>query len=144
MRKRFLAILLALTLTVAMVPEAFAVDSGSITDISGHWAEDAIRWALEGDVFKGVSETSFQPNTPMTRGMFVTVLGRMAGVAPEDYSDTYALFQDVPANSYYAPYITWAVRYGIAKGTGDGVFSPNAPVTREQMATFRGALCVDL
>lgn len=136
MRKRFLAILLALTLTVAMVPEAFAVDSGSITDISGHWAEDAIRWALEGDVFKGVSETSFQPNTPMTRGMFVTVLGRMAGVAPEDYSDTYALFQDVPANSYYAPYITWAVRYGIAKGTGDGVFSPNAPVTREQMATF--------
>ena len=87
-------------------------------------------------MFKGVSETSFQPNTPMTRGMFVTVLGRMAGVAPEDYSDTYALFQDVPANSYYAPYITWAVRYGIAKGTGDGVFSPNAPVTREQMATF--------
>lgn len=107
MRKRFLTILLALTLTVAMVPEAFAVDSGSITDISGHWAEDAIRGALEGDVFKGVSETSFQPNTPMTRGMFVTVLGRLAGVAPEDYSDTYALFQDVPANSYYAPYITW-------------------------------------
>ena len=61
MRKRLLAVLLALTLTVAMVPEAFAVDSGSITDISGHWAEESIRWALENEAFKGVSTTEFQP-----------------------------------------------------------------------------------
>ena len=136
MRKRLVAVLLAVALMVAMVPEAFAVDSGSITDISGHWAEDAIRWALESNVFKGVSSTSFQPDTPMTRGMFVTVLGRMAGVDKENYQSTSTLFQDVSASAFYAPYVNWAVRYGIAKGTGDGVFSPDEPVTREQMAVF--------
>lgn len=136
MRKRLLAVLLALALTVAMVPEAFAVDSGSITDISGHWAENSIRWALEGNVFYGVSDTSFQPEGSMTRGMFVTVLGRIAGINPGDYQNTYALFRDVPAWEYYAPYINWAVRYGITKGTDDGLFSPNEPVTREQMAAF--------
>ena len=99
MRKRLVAVLLAVALMVAMVPEAFAVDSGSITDISGHWAEDAIRWALESNVFKGVSSTSFQPDTPMTRGMFVTVLGRMAGVDKENYQSTSTLFQDVSASA---------------------------------------------
>ena len=80
-----------------MVPEAFAVDSGSITDISGHWAEESIRWALENEAFKGVSTTEFQPEGFMTRGMFVTVLGRTAGVVEADYQNTYALFRDVPA-----------------------------------------------
>ena len=136
MRKRLLAILLALALTVAMVPEAFAVDSGSITDISGHWAESSIRWALENDIFQGVSTTSFQPNSSMTRGMFVTVLGRMAGVNVEEFQNTYSVFQDVPERAYYAPYVNWAVRYGIAKGKGEFTFAPNESVTREQMATF--------
>ena len=136
MRKRLLAVLLALTLTVAMVPEAFAVDSGSITDISGHWAEESIRWALENEAFKGVSTTEFQPEGFMTRGMFVTVLGRTAGVVEADYQNTYALFRDVPAGAYYAPFVNWAVQYGIANGVDDGLFSPDTPVTREQMATF--------
>ena len=136
MRKRLLAGLLALSLTVAMVPEAFAVDSGSITDISGHWAEDSMRWALENEVFFGTSDTTFEPNGTMTRGMFVAVLGRMAGINPDDYRNTYAMFQDVAANAYYAPYINWAVRYGIAAGTDDGQFSPDEPVIREQMAAF--------
>ena len=136
MRKRLLAALLALALTVAMVPEAFAVDSGSITDISGHWAENSIRWALENNVFYGTGDTTFEPEGSMTRGMFVAVLGRVAGVDPADYQNTYTLFRDVPAWEYYAPYVNWAVRYGIAKGTDDGLFSPNAPVTREQMAAF--------
>ena len=136
MRKRLLAVLLALALTVAMVPEAFAVDSGSITDISGHWAEESIRWALENEAFKGVSTTEFQPEGFMTRGMFVTVLGRTAGVVEADYKNTYALFRDVPAGAYYAPFVNWAVQYGIANGVDDGLFFPDTPVTREQMATF--------
>ena len=136
MRKRLLAILLAVALTVAMVPEAFAVDSGSITDISGHWAESSIRWALENDIFQGVSTTSFQPESFMTRGMFVTVLGRMANVNVEEFQNTYSVFQDVPEGAYYAPYVNWAVRYGIAKGNGDYTFAPDEPVSREQMATF--------
>ena len=137
MRKRLFAGLLALTLTVAMVPETFAVDSGSITDISGHWAESSIQWAIENNVFKGSSATSFQPDENMTRGMFVTVLGRMAGVVADNYQNTtYSLFQDVPKDAYYAPYVNWAVRYGIASGVDDGLFAPEELITREQMAVF--------
>ncbi len=137
MRKRLFAVLLALALTVAMVPETFAVDSGSITDISGHWAESSIQWAIENNVFKGSSATSFQPDDDMTRGMFVTVLGRMAGVVADNYQNTtYSLFQDVPTGAYYTPYVNWAVRYGISSGVTDGLFEPDALITREQMAVL--------
>ena len=136
MRKRLLAALLAFALMAAMVPETFAVDSGSITDISGHWAESSIKWALENKVFVGTGNTTFEPDSVMTRGMFVTALGRMADVNRENYQNTTVLFQDVPTNAYYAPYINWAVRYGIASGVADGLFAPEELITREQMAVF--------
>ena len=68
----------------------------------------------------------------MTRGMFVTVLGRLAKVDTENYTGT--SFSDVPAATYYAPYISWASGEGIVSGTGNGRFSPDTPVTREQIA----------
>ena len=71
----------------------------------------------------------------MTRGMFVTVLGRMAGVNPDDYSGE-TPFSDVPQTMYYAPYVQWAAKYGITVGTGDGKFSPDAFINRAQMAAF--------
>lgn len=143
MRKRIAGLILSAALVLAMVPEAAAADSGSITDISGHWAESSIVWAVDNGVFNGVSETEFAPNKTMTRGMFVTVLGRMAGVDQMEFQDVYLndLFSDVSAGAYYAPYVNWAVRYGIAQGTGGGKFSPDAPVTREQMATFLVRFC---
>ena len=143
MRKRIAGLILSAALVLAMVPEAAAADSGSITDISGHWAESSIVWAVDEGIFNGVSETEFAPNRTMTRGMFVTVLGRMAGVDPAEFQDVYLdnLFSDVSAGSYYAPYVNWAVRYGIAQGTGGEKFSPDTPVTRQQMATFLVRFC---
>ena len=138
MRKRVTALFLTAALILAMVPGVMAVDSAAITDIRGHWAEQSILWALDENIFQGTTDTTFTPNGTMTRGMFVTVLGRMAGVEPQEYQDIYLeqLFTDVPAGAYYAPYVNWAVRYGIAKGTSDGRFSPDTPVTRQQMAVF--------
>lgn len=138
MRKRLVSILLCLALTLALIPEALAADAGSLTDIKGHWAQAPITWALVQGYFQGTSDTEFSPDTVMTRGMFVTVLGRFEGVDPADYQDWYMgeLFYDVPESSYCAPYINWAVRMGITKGTGTRTFSPNAPVTRQQMALF--------
>ena len=45
-------------------------------------------------------------------------------------------FTDVPADAWYAGAVLWAVEQGITGGTGDGKFSPDAPCTRAQMATF--------
>ena len=74
----------------------------------------------------------------MTRGMFVTVLGRYAGIDPERYDNWYLphLYTDVDSEQYYAPYINWATRYGITTGMGEGIFGPDQPINREQMATF--------
>ena len=99
------------------------------------WCYDAVQYARANNFFNGTTETTFAPNGSMTRGMFVTVLGRMAGVDATAYQGDSA-FQDVPANMYYAPYVAWAAKYGITGGTGGGNFSPNARITRQQMAAF--------
>lgn len=138
MRKRLICLALIMTLVLSVMPEALAADAGAMTDVQGHWAQAAITWSLVQGYFQGTSDTTFSPDRVMTRGMFVTVLGRLEGIDPADYQDWYlgSLFTDVPSGSYYAPYINWAVRMGITKGTGGRSFSPDQPVTRQQMALF--------
>ena len=137
MKKRIVSFVLVLSLMLCLVPAVSAAEHG-MTDIVGHWAENDIAWVLDLGLFNGTSDTTFTPNGTMTRGMFVTVLGRYAGIDPDDYDDWYLeeLYTDVKANAYYAPYINWATRHGITSGTGNGTFSPDAPINREQMATF--------
>ena len=138
MRQKFLSLLLSGALLISSIPDVFAADPSAMIDISGHWAEENIGWVMEQELFNGVSETEFSPNGSMTRGMFVTVLGRYAGIDPEQYRDWYlpGLYGDVAEDRYYAPYINWATRFGIANGTSEDLFSPDEPVTREQMATL--------
>ncbi len=137
MRKKIVSLALVLVLALSLVPAVSAAEHG-MTDIVGHWAEDDIAWVLDLGLFNGTSATTFNPNGSMTRGMFVTVLGRCAGIDPDEFEDWYlpGLYSDVDADAYYAPYINWAARHGITSGTGGGTFSPDQPITREQMATF--------
>lgn len=102
------------------------------TDVDGHWALDAIRYAYENELFQGVSETEFAPDTTMTRAMLVTVLYRLAG-EPEVAGN--ADFTDVDAGQWYAKAVAWAAEKEIIKGYGSA-FGPNDLVTREQMAAI--------
>ena len=77
----------------------------------------------------------FDPSGTMTRAMLVTVLGRLAGIDPADY-DGQSAFSDVDADSWYGPYVAWAAENGVVEGVGDGLFAPDAPITREQMCTM--------
>ena len=144
MKKRIISLLLVFALLVTLLPtgamaaETAAKDSGTnpFTDVkSTDWFYDAVRYAGEKGFFSGTSATTFEPYGTMTRGMFVTVLGRMAGVNAGDYTGGTG-FSDVPEAVYYAPYVAWAAQYGITGGTGDGKFSPNAFINRQQMAAF--------
>lgn len=144
MKKRIISLLLVFALLVTLLPtgamaaETAAKDSGTnpFSDVkSTDWFYDAVRYAGEKGFFSGTSATTFEPYGTMTRGMFVTVLGRMAGVNAGDYTGATG-FSDVPETAYYAPYVAWAARYGITGGTGDGKFSPNAFINRQQMAAF--------
>ena len=70
----------------------------------------------------------------MTRGMFVTVLGKKSGIDPEEFMRY--RFTDTKLGEYYAPYVEWAASYGIVSGTSKFSFAPNAQITREHMATI--------
>ena len=94
---------------------------------------DAVEWMLKREVTQGTTETTFSPNLNCTRAQIVTFLWRAAGSpAPKGTVS----FADVPAGSYYAKAVAWAVENGITGGTGDGLFSPDAACTRAQSAAF--------
>ncbi|WP_321027622.1 S-layer homology domain-containing protein [Eisenbergiella sp.] len=104
------------------------------TDIAGHWAKEDIEFVAARGLLSGTGNNQFSPDGAMTRGMFVTALGRLAGVNPDSYKTR--SFTDVKADAYYAAYVEWAAQKNIAGGTGDKLFGPDAPVTREQMAVM--------
>ena len=135
MKHRFLGIILtfAITMTLCIFPTIAA--EVSFEDTSGHWAEDAIYSVVDKGLFNGTSDTTFSPNVSMTRGMFVTVLGRFVASDGIEVSGK-ASFSDVADDAYYAPYVGWAAQNGIVKGTSETTFAPDNPVTREQMCAL--------
>jgi hypothetical protein len=106
----------------------------AFTDAVEHWAYEYIRYAVEKSLFNGVGADSFAPDRPMTRGMFVTVLGRLAGADREAY--TGSPFDDVAEGQWYAPYVAWARDKEIVGGVGGSRFAPDRAITREEMATI--------
>lgn len=103
------------------------------TDIAGHWGEEYINFVSDRTLFGGTSPTEFSPEDTMTRGMFITVLGRMHGLDTSKY-DGNTGYTDVPATEYYAPYIQWAKAENIMAGKNDTEFAPEEPITRADMA----------
>ena len=106
----------------------------TFTDVpdTAYYAE-AVNWAVAKKITGGVGNDLFGSNDPCTRAQIVTFLWRAAGSpGPKTMSG----FSDVPADSYYAKAVAWAVENGITGGTGDGKFSPDATCTRAQAVTF--------
>ncbi|WP_273417792.1 S-layer homology domain-containing protein [Clostridium sp. AF02-29] len=106
----------------------------AFTDIHNHWAADNILFAASRGLLSGTSDTTFSPDTGMTRGMFMTALGRLAGINPDSYQT--GKFTDVKADAYYAPYVNWAAQTGIVEGVTDTTFAPDTNINREQMAVI--------
>ena len=98
------------------------------------WFFNAVSFVFEKGFFAGTSENTFSPASSMTRGMFVTVLHRLEG---EPRINAANLFSDVQdSGRWYHTAVTWANANNIVTGFEDGTFRPDAPVTREQMATI--------
>lgn len=99
----------------------------------GQWFYEAVKYVYGAGLMDGVSATAFEPNSPITRGMIVTILWRLEG-KPAAAGGGY--FADVPASSYYAEAIAWAAECGIVDGYGDGIFAPNRNISREELAAI--------
>lgn len=103
-------------------------------DIESHWAKKDIEFVVNRGLLGGTSANTFSPNITMTRGMFVTSLGRLANADTSNYKNS--SFNDVKNDAYYMGYIEWASKNKIINGVSNGKFAPNQPITREQMATI--------
>lgn len=106
----------------------------AFTDIAGHWAKKDIEFVVNRGLIDGTSATAFSPNMAMTRGMFVTALGRLANADMSGYEKS--SFSDVKSDAYYMGYIEWANENNIMNGVGNGKFAPDQSITREQMAVI--------
>ena len=103
-------------------------------DVSGSdWFYNDVRYVYEKGIMDGTGIDRFSPNAPLTRAMIVTILYRMAGSPSVSGSSD---FTDVAAGKWFAKAVAWAAANGIVNGYGSGLFGPNDPVTREQLAAI--------
>ena len=91
-----------------------------------------IAYVSQKGLMGGVGNGNFNPQAPITRGQLVTILYRLEGQPAVSGLG----FSDVAAGSYCEKAVKWAAATGITKGNAEGLFQPNSPITREQMATF--------
>lgn len=112
----------------------YKADTPVFTDTANHWAKADIDFVAARGLLSGTGNNQFSPNIGMTRGMFVTALGRLAGIDPASYKT--GKFTDVKTDAYYAPYVNWAAEKGIVSGTTATTFAPDSAVTRQEMAVI--------
>ena len=105
------------------------------TDVSkSDWFYKSVQFAYEAGLFSGVEDKTFAPRLEMTRGMFVTVLGRLTGTNTNDMNT--GLFSDVGVDEFFTEYVAWAHSAGLVNGFEDGTFRPNEGITREQLCVL--------
>ena len=105
----------------------------SFTDVADtDWYAGAVEFVVSKNLFQGMSQTEFRPDVAMSRAMLVTVLHRMSGETAQGGSG----FSDVADDAWYTSAVAWAAENGIVNGVTATSFSPEQPVTREQLATI--------
>ena len=122
---------------------SLVVDPDDVIDVSqfkdlkkGEWYEKAVLDMKDWGYMNGTSETTFEPDSVLTRAQFVTVLHNIAGgkkLAVEEYNEK---FGDVPKGEWYTNPVMWALKKGITSGVSENEFGTDTEITREQLATL--------
>ena len=106
----------------------------AFTDLDvSEWYHDGIHFCLDEGLMAGSGADTFSPGETTSRGMIVAILYRLAGSPAVEGENP---FTDVAEGQYYRDAVVWATGKGIVSGFGDGIFAPDAPITREQLAVM--------
>ena len=106
----------------------------SFADLDAHaWYHEAVDYVINRSLMGGYGNGIFGPGDTLTRAMLAEILFRLEGSVPVNYLMQY---NDVPADTWYTEATRWATSEGIVSGYGNGVFGPNDPITREQLAVM--------
>ena len=100
---------------------------------SSNWYYNSVKYCYENGIIMGTTDTTFSPNTNVTRGNLVTILWRMEG-SPKVSGNI--SFPDVKTSDYYYEAVKWAEKTGVVHGYDTGKFGPNNYISREQLATI--------
>ncbi|MGI5934594.1 MAG: S-layer homology domain-containing protein [Lawsonibacter sp.] len=95
------------------------------------WYCKAVDYVAENGIMSGVSAREFAPNAGFSRAMLAQTLYAMSGKPAVKAESAFA---DVAASAWYADAVNWAAKKGYVSGVGEGMFAPDASITREQMA----------
>lgn len=121
------------TVTISVTFAKKPVEPLPFVDVAAEkWYGDAVATVYAQGLMMGTAEDTFAPELVATRGMVVSILHRLAG-SPTVSAE---VFEDVTADDWYGQAVAWAASEGIASGTSAETFSPNAAVTREQLAAL--------
>ena len=106
------------------------------TDIqTGKWYTSYVDYAVTLGLLKGMTDTTFEPETNLTRAMFVQILANMSGVDTTNRAVT-TKFSDVPTGKWYTAAVKWANDNGIVNGVTDTTFGPESNIERQQMCVM--------
>jgi hypothetical protein len=118
-------------------PEAKA--PAAFTDLTDDWYKDAVAWAAENGIVKGMGDGLFNPDGKVTREQAMTMLMRYAEYKGMDVSATVELTKYVDADQigeWASDAVHWAVARGLIKGTTATTLEPQGESTRAQVATI--------
>lgn len=132
-------LLLAGVLMVNSLPiGALAANIRDFKDVDGHWAYNALDWAVENGVMTGTSEDTMSPDGFLTRAQMATMIDRLYGAYK---GADISAFTDVAMGSWYYDYIAQAVQMGTLAGYDGNIMRPNDHITRAQLATILARFC---
>ncbi|HWQ51942.1 MAG TPA: S-layer homology domain-containing protein [Terriglobales bacterium] len=110
----------------------------TFNDIANYtWANKQIEALASKGIIKGTTADGFSPQSSITRADFVLLLARALGVSAKTSEN----FSDVNPGAYYASAVAAAKKLGIITGTGDNLFNPTTPITRQDMMTIIYRAC---
>ncbi len=103
------------------------------TDVkTSDWFYNGVKYVYKNNIFKGITQNTYEPQQNMSRAMMVTALWRMSGSPDEGQN----MFSDVPDNQWYTKAVNWAAENKIVMGIEYGTFYPEGYITREEMVTM--------
>ncbi len=126
------------TVTRELPAECTSAPPHGFTDVGpDDWYDGPVAWVKALGITSGTAPTLFGPHNQTTRAQMATFLWGLRGRPTGNPSPG---FSDVAPAAYYSEAVAYLVGTGVTSGTSPTRFSPNAPVTRAQMATFLWAL----
>ncbi|MGM9567248.1 MAG: S-layer homology domain-containing protein [Clostridia bacterium] len=103
------------------------------TDLKdGDWYMENVRYVYVNGIMNGMTATTFEPDSALTRAMYITMLYRLGGEPEVKATSSY---DDVKDDEWYSKAVAWGTENGIVEGYA-GKFAPQDPITREQMAAM--------